>query len=136
MKKIFFVFTLLFTFTSALVNAADVSPAQVNGVTTIDTAKANQLFHGGAAFIDTRKLSDWDAGRIPDAIHLELYSNFTEASLSAEVTKTDAIVCYCNGEECLRSSECSIKAKEWGFTNVYYYRDGFPAWKEAGHPVE
>ena len=86
--------------------------------------------------MDSRKNSDWEAGRIPDAVHLELKSNFTEAGLSAEAGKSDPIVCYCNGDSCLRSSKCSKKAVEWGFSKVYYYRDGFPAWKSAGNPVE
>lgn len=87
-------------------------------------------------FVDTRKNSDWDAGRIPDALHLELKSNFTEDSLSAEVGKSEPLVCYCNGPECKRSSVCSAKAVSWGFKNVYYYRDGYPAWTSAGNPTE
>lgn len=116
--------------------AAGLSPENISGATTVDSAKAKQLFDSGAAFIDTRRNSDWDAGRIPDAIYLELKSNYTEASLSAEVGKGDPLVCYCNGHKCKRSSVCSEKAVGWGFSKVYYYRDGFPAWKAAGYPVE
>ena len=112
------------------------SPASVDGATTVDTAKAKQLFEAGALFVDSRKTSDWDAGRIPDAAHLDLKSNLTEASLSAEAAKDEPIVCYCNGHSCMRSSKCSAMAVSWGFKKVYYYRDGFPAWKASGQPVE
>ncbi len=132
-STLFAMFVALFMNT---VIAAELSPTTVAGATTVDTAAAKKLFDDGAAFIDTRRNSDWDAGRIPDAIHLELKSNFTEASLSGEVGKGDPLVCYCNGHKCLRSSVCTEKAVSWGFSKVYYYRDGFPSWKAAGYPVE
>jgi hypothetical protein len=28
------------------------------------------------------------------------------------------------------------KALGWGYGQVYYFRDGYPAWKTAGLPVE
>ena len=122
--------------TAPMAMAADISAETVSGASTVDSAQAKQLFDDGAAFIDTRRDSDWDAGRIPDAFHLELKSNFSEATLSAEVGKNDPLVCYCNGHSCLRSATCAEKALSWGFSKVYYYRDGFPAWKSAGYPVE
>ncbi len=128
--------TLIFLFSFSNAYAEKVSPLKVDGAETVETAKAKSLFDSGIMFVDTRKNSDWDAGRIPDAVHLELKSNFTEASLSGEAKKDEAIVCYCNGASCLRSSKCSEQAVGWGFSKVYYYRDGFPAWKAAGHPVE
>ena len=115
---------------------ADVSPMTVEGATTIDTAKARELFDQEVAFVDVRKDSDWDAGRVPGAIHIELKKVYSADSLGAEVTKAEPLVLYCNGASCMRSSEASAKAVEWGWSNVYYYRDGFPAWKAAGNPVE
>ncbi len=124
---------LAFTSTAAM---ADVSPVTVSGATTVDTAKARELFDQEVAFLDVRKNSDWDAGRVPGAIHLELKKVYTADSLGAEVKKDEPVVIYCNGESCLRSSVASTKAVEWGWGKVYYYRDGFPAWKAAGNPVE
>jgi rhodanese-related sulfurtransferase len=116
--------------------AGAVSPMQVNGATTIDTAKARSLFDSEAAFIDVRKDSDWDAGRVPGAIHLDIKSVFNDENLSKDVEKNDPVVFYCNGESCMRSSDASKMAVDWGYSKVYYYRDGFPAWKSAGNPVE
>lgn len=121
---------------STPVLAGKVSPMTISGATTVDTAKAKALFDGGALFVDTRRNADWDAGRIPGAVHLELKSNFTADSLGAEAQKDEAIVCYCNGPSCLRSATCTEKALSWGYTNVHFYRDGFPAWEAAGNPVE
>ncbi len=113
-----------------------VSPLSVDGATTVDTSQARALFDKGVVFIDVRKDKDWNAGRIPDAIHLELKKAFSQSALSQEVGKDEEMVIYCNGVKCLRSSEASAKAVGWGFSKVYYYRDGFPAWEAAGHPVE
>lgn len=123
--------------TSPLTFAADkVSPMQVDGATTVTAAEAKALFDDGVIFVDVRSDKDFDAGRIPDALHLNSKTNFTEASLSEETGKGDSVVIYCNGESCMRSSDTSKIAVGWGFTKVYYFRDGYPAWKLAGYPVE
>lgn len=113
-----------------------VSPLNVDGATTINTIKAKALFDEGVAFIDVRKDKDWAAGRIPDAIHIELKKKLNEISLGENVKKDEKLVLYCNGESCMRSSKATTMAVGWGFTKVYYYRDGFPAWKGASYPVE
>ena len=59
-----------------------------------------------------------------------------ENALAAEVKKDEPVVFYCNGHSCMRSSKASAMAVGWGWKKVYYYRDGFPAWKAAGNPVE
>lgn len=129
-----FAFSALFMAIQAA--ASDVSPLEVEGAVTIDAQKAKELFDTGLLFVDTRKDSDWEAGRIPDAEHLELKSVFSEASLSEIASKDQPLVFYCNGEHCMRSSKACAMAVAWGFRKVYYFRDGFPAWKTAGYPVE
>ena len=116
--------------------ADEKSPTVVDGTTTIDATQAKALFDEGVVFVDTRKDKDWEAGRIPDAVHIELKKKFNEASLSEEVAKGDKVVFYCNGHSCMRSSKAAMDAVGWGFSNVYYFRDGFPAWKAAGYPSE
>tara|TARA_B100000315_G_scaffold143376_2_gene132369 strand:+ start:2002 stop:2412 length:411 start_codon:yes stop_codon:yes gene_type:complete len=115
---------------------ADISPVEIKGATTVSVSKAKELFEKEVAFIDVRKNSDWDAGRIPGAVHIELKKVFSEAKLLEVVKKDKPVVFYCNGESCLRSSKASAKAVSWGFKNVYYFRLGFPGWKKSGFPVE
>jgi rhodanese-related sulfurtransferase len=117
-------------------SGSEISPLTVDGAKTVNTDEAKKLFNSGALFVDTRKDADWDAGRVADAVHLNIKSNFTEQTLLAELNKGEPVVLYCNGERCMRSSNACKKAVAWGFSNVYYYRDGFPAWKSAGHPSE
>jgi len=137
MKKLFSTLAALgLALTIGAPAMADVSPASIDGAITIDTSKARELFEQEVAFVDVRKNSDWDAGRVPGAIHIELKKVYSADSLGAEVAKDEPLVLYCNGESCMRSSAATAKAVEWGWNKVYYYRDGFPAWKAAGNPVE
>ena len=134
MRGMTFVVSLLMMPFAAM--AADKSPVTIPGATTITAQEAGDLFDQGVPFIDVRKSSDFDAGRIPGAIHLDSSSDFSDATLSAAVGKDDPVVIYCNGESCLRSSQATALAVSWGYTSVYYYRDGFPSWDTAGFPVE
>ena len=137
MKKLIkYLLPALMVFSVPFAYAADVSPESVSGATTVDAAKAKQLFDNEALFVDTRKDKDWDAGRVPGAEHLDVKKALTADSLAAVAGKDEAIVMYCNGHNCMRSSKASAMAVEWGFSKVYYFRDGFPAWKDAGYPTE
>ena len=131
-KTILFLSILLVPF-GAL---AEMSPETVQGATTIDGSRAKALFDAGALFVDPRKNSDWEAGRVPGALHLELNTALTEDALLGEAEKGDDVVFYCNGIKCTVSTSACEKAVAWGFKNVYYYRTGFPDWKERGYPVE
>jgi len=46
------------------------------------------------------------------------------------------IVLYCESEACYRSCRAAEAAVSRGYGNVYILKDGMPAWKEAGFPVE
>ena len=118
-----------------------VSPESVPGATTVDVAEAHSLWEDRAYFVDPRKDSDWEAGRIPGAIHL-IYDPgkgeqpMTESTLAEVVPKDADVVFYCNAEHCDRSAWSSALAAEWGWENVHYFRGGFPAWTAAGYPAE
>jgi rhodanese-related sulfurtransferase len=120
----------------AKAGAGYVSPEAVPGAITIDTARAKTLFDSSAIFVDVRNDADWEAGRIPGAVHLDLDRALTEASLRAVARPDQAVVMYCNGTKCPRSSQAAAVAVGWGFRQVFYYRLGFPDWQAAGYPVE
>jgi len=137
MKKIQSLFiAVLCMSVMGIVNAKDPSPTTVAGAKTINSAQAKALFDKGVLFVDVRSNKDWAAGRIPDAVHIELKKVLSEATLGKEAKKSDPVVMYCNGVSCYRSSKASAKAVGWGYTNVYYYRLGYPDWKSAGYPTE
>ena len=127
--------SLAFAPASGLASEKD-SPTKVNGAITVDAKKAKELFDKGVVFIDVRSDKDYAAGRVPDAMHIELKKVYTKDSLGKAVKPDQPLVIYCNGHNCLRSAEASEMAISWGYKNVYYFRDGFPAWKSSGYPVE
>jgi adenylate cyclase len=113
----------------------EVSPIEITGATTVDAAAAKTLFDRGVSFVDVRSDEDWSLGSIPGAVHLDSDDAFAEESLSAVVAREQEVVIYCMGPRCLRSSQACAKAVSWGFTQVFYFREGFPAWKAAGFPI-
>jgi rhodanese-related sulfurtransferase len=136
MKTLIYALSFLFAIAGADAALAADSPMEVPGAQTIDAATAKQLFDKGVTFVDVRKGSDFEAGRVPGAHHLELKKAFTGDSLGQVAKKDSEVVIYCNGHSCMRSSEASAKAVEWGYSKIYYFRDGMPAWQSAGYPVE
>ncbi|MCB1740280.1 MAG: rhodanese-like domain-containing protein [Gammaproteobacteria bacterium] len=112
------------------------SPTVVRGAVTVSAKEAKALFDQGVPFVDVRRDSDFEAGRIPGAVHLEINEAFNEATLLEVAAKSDKLVVYCNGPKCLRSSAACEQAVGWGFEHVLYFRDGFPTWKASGYPIE
>ena len=112
------------------------TPTKVPGATTVDAQQAKDLFDREAAFVDLRKENMWNAGRVPGAIWLDFKKDFSKESIEAEVGKDEQVVFYCSGIRCPRSSKAAAKAVTWGYSKVYYFRDGYPAWKKAGYPEE
>lgn len=49
--------------------------------------------------------------------------------------KQRPIVFYCLGEKCVFSWRAAEAAAALGYTNLYAYRGGIPAWKAAGYPT-
>jgi TolB-like protein/rhodanese-related sulfurtransferase len=108
----------------------------VDGATKIDAAKAKAMHARNVAFIDVRNNIDFGPGHIPSARNLELSSALSKESLSQVVGEGDEVVFSCAGRYCPRSAFACAKAVLWGYTRVYYFAGGFPAWKDAGYPVE
>ena len=114
----------------------DSSGFDVVGAIEIDAATARTLFHRGVVFIDVRSAGHFREGHIPGSVHLDLYTALSPENLGELVAVDDEVVFYCFGESCYRSAHACAKALTWGFARVYYFAGGYPAWKEAGYPVE
>lgn len=129
---------LMLTLTIGNAWASKPSPEQVDGATTIDAKQARELWLQGVHFIDPRSTADWEAGRIPGALHMELNKEtYRPETVLNFVGSYDApIVSYCNAESCHRSAELAADLVKWGFTKVYYFRLGYPAWLETNSPFE
>jgi adenylate cyclase len=108
----------------------------VEGATKIDAAKAKALHVRGVVFVDVRDAGEFDRGHIPSAANLNMSTGLSKENLSQLVGKDDEVVFSCFGKYCPRATYACAKAMLWGYTRVYYFAGGFPAWKDAGYPVE
>ncbi|WP_052501504.1 rhodanese-like domain-containing protein [Thiomicrospira microaerophila] len=120
------------------VSLANPSPVSVQGAKSITGSEARALWLEGAFFVDPRSVADWEAGRIPGALHMEsnrpVYNAQTVLNFAG--SKEAPIVAYCNAEACHRAAHLARDLVGWGFTNVYYFRLGYPEWLTTGSPFE
>jgi TolB-like protein/DNA-binding SARP family transcriptional activator/rhodanese-related sulfurtransferase len=114
----------------------DKAPLEIEGATTIDATEAKPLFDRGVPFIDLRGAPNWPRGHIPGAVLLHRNHDFTEAKLSEIAAKDQEVVLYACGASCGVTARMVATAVSMGFKRIYFFRDGFPGWKAAGHPVE
>jgi TolB-like protein/class 3 adenylate cyclase/rhodanese-related sulfurtransferase len=106
----------------------------VKGAIEIDAAEARSLHDRGIVFIDVRGSVDFGQGHIPGARNLLFHEVWD--SLSQIVSPSEAVVFYCEDRACHLSANSSAQALIMGYTKVYYFADGFTAWKNADYPVE
>jgi len=86
--------------------------------------------------IDSRVASEFRAGHIPTAINIP-EPTMERAREKLPRDKQELVIFYCNGfPECKKSHDACTRAREWGYTNVHWFRDGLPAWQAKGYPVE
>ncbi len=117
-----------------------VAPA---GMSLIPFERALALFErgklsGDAAFIDARTATEFAAGHIPLAYHLPLDAFFggkVPPDLDM-IPRSSALVVYCGGGSCDASIRVSERLRDFGYTEIYIYDEGFAAWQSAGGPVE
>jgi rhodanese-related sulfurtransferase len=113
-----------------VVSAEDVVKLQSNGAVVIDARVASEYAEAhikGALSVPYReksaKVANFDASR----------DQFNLAKLPT--SKAASIVIYCNGPECWKSFKASTAAVKGGYTNIHWYREGFPNWKSKGLPI-
>lgn len=117
-----------------IVHAEKLAPEVIPGAHTISTGTAKILLDQGYPFVDVRGQSDYDKGHLPGAYHLPVKSNeFTPENLNKISARNQAIIFYCNGVTCMGSTMATEQALQWGWQKIFYYRDGFKGWQEAGY---
>ena len=114
-----------------MVAAEDVAKAAAGGAMVLDARVAAEYADGhikGAVSVPYREKSDkvvnFDAGQ----------DEFNLSKLPGD--KSAAVVVYCNGPECWKSYKASVLAIKAGYTNILWYREGYPNWKAKGMPTE
>jgi rhodanese-related sulfurtransferase len=123
------------------------TPVGVAGATVVNARQVRDLMARGATLFDTRIPGEYDDEHIVGA-HSLTYSetsrkdpefdpatdHFDLASLPKN--KGAPIIFQCNGPECWKSYKATVTAVRAGYSNVYWFRGGYPEWRLAGYPLE
>ncbi len=92
---------------------------------------SEELAEKRATVIDVRAMSEWKAGHIAGARHIQLGSL---AERMRDVPRSTPIIVHC--ESGSRSAIAASVLEASGFTSVRNMTGGFVAWVAAGQPVE
>jgi PQQ-dependent catabolism-associated CXXCW motif protein len=136
------------------------SPATVAGGVMLDTDAAHQLWESGAAvWIDVLPAPRRPENLPPSALWMPLphrdipgslwLPEIGRGALSPEVEgyfrdhlatatklrKDAAVVFYCLAD-CWMSWNAAKRAASWGYTQIYWYRDGTDGWDAAKLPMQ
>jgi rhodanese-related sulfurtransferase len=96
----------------------------------VSREEARKLVEEGAQLVDVRADHEWDAGRIPGAVHLPLDELPARAG---EIDKERPVVLYCRGGN--RSTMATAALVEAGY-DAAKLTEGIVGWSEAGLPLE
>lgn len=125
-------------FCSAL--AAEEKPYAPETIESVRSVSAEQvidliLANPDLLVIDSRKKTEYLKGHIEGSINI-LNTQLEREDLERMAPdKTKAILFYCNGIRCLRSSDSIKKARGWGYTNLIWFRGGWKEWTDKRLPV-
>lgn len=104
-------------------------------VRTVGAAELKARLEAGERLLllDVREDSEWDAGRIPGAVHL------SRGVLESRIEKAapdpaGRVVLYCASGA--RSALAAESLRRMGYANAFSLDGGLRAWKEAGGPTE
>ena len=137
---IFVVLSIFLTLLAPLVVSADgkpFAPESIDGVVIVTAEEAIELIldNPDMPIIDSRKKTEYVKGHIEGAVSL-LDTEMTEQDIRSIAPDSEtAILFYCNGVRCLRSSNAIARVKDWGYTNLIWFRGGWKEWSEKRLPV-
>ena len=136
MKIITFILSITAS-TILLAGEKPYAPESMPGTTIVSAEEVIEMILGNPELIviDSRKKTEYIKGHIEGAI------NVTNTELGPEELefiapdKNTALLFYCNGVRCLRSSDSLTKAAGWGYTNLFWFRGGWKEWTDKRLPV-
>jgi rhodanese-related sulfurtransferase len=96
----------------------------------VSRAEAREMVAAGAQLVDVRADHEWEAGHLPEAVHIALPEL---AARSGEIDKDRPVVIYCRGGS--RSDMAATALGEAGYDAVKL-AEGATGWEEEGLPLE
>jgi ABC-type phosphate/phosphonate transport system substrate-binding protein/rhodanese-related sulfurtransferase len=123
------------------------SPEVLAGASIPTAEQVRKLMAEGVPLFDVRPPAHYREAHIPGAVNVPYQMNspkevdfddsvdaFDLAKLPKD--KNAPMIFQCNGAECWYSYKAARYLVKRGYTKVYWFRTGLPAWKAAGYPVQ
>ena len=113
------------------------APEVIQGAITVTAEDTIDLIlnNPDLIVIDARKKTEYVKGHIEGAINMLNTKMKAEDLEKVAADKSRAILFYCNGTRCMRSTDAIRKAKSWGYTNLIWFRGGWKEWTDKRLPV-
>jgi len=92
---------------------------------------------GEAIVLDARSPAEFEAGHIlgatnlPEEHFMEYYPEVAEP-----LPREFPLIVYCQGGLCDQSHEVLKQLEEFGFQELYLFKEGWEKWEELGYPTE
>ena len=127
---------LLFS-TTLLAEEKPYAPESIQDVVIVSAEQAIEMILSTPELlvIDSRKKTEYLKGHIEGSINILNTQLEREGLERIAPDKTKAILFYCNGVRCLRSTDSINKARSWGYSNLIWFRGGWKEWTDKRLPV-
>ncbi len=128
---------LMLSENGVLADAKPHAPEGIAGATSVSAEQVVELILSkpDMIVIDSRKKAEYVKGHIEGALNILNTELTLEALQNAAPDRAQALLFYCNGPRCLRSTDAINKAIQWGYTNLFWFRGGWEEWTEKRLPV-
>jgi ABC-type phosphate/phosphonate transport system substrate-binding protein/rhodanese-related sulfurtransferase len=123
------------------------TPQVLAGATVVTAEQVAELMKKGVPVYDTRVKEEYDDKHIKGA-KLVTYNEKSRKEVGFDASqdrfdlagivqdKNAPVVFACNGPECWKSYKASLAAIKAGYTQVHWFRGGYPEWRSKGFAVE
>lgn len=113
------------------------APQTLPGVSLVSAEQTIELIQDTPDLVvfDSRHEGEYRKGHIPGAISMLDTTMSPELLAQHAPHKEIPLLFYCNGERCLRSSNAAAQAVNWGYSQVYWFRNGWQEWTQKEYPI-
>ncbi len=134
LRLIPFLLAALFTISRGWSDEKPPGAAAVTIVKRVEVEEFDKLrANTNNVLLDVRSAAEFEKGRIPGAINIDINSSkFVEKVSALDKNKTYLVNCAVG----MRSAKACKKMETMGFKNLYDLGAGFDGWQKAGKPIE